>query len=634
MWNAYVERRSASLEKWFTGDQAPHPKLTLGCQPQACWTFGVKLYVRIDKAFSKMGFPCLLTTGKMALYIVENFDWYRRKAAFPPLPLLSDYKDLCPYFNLTVAEEAAQDFDLLEMTQAIFYAMVVNEALELGVVSKDLAEHLKSVCDGTCVKFGCSSTNTPLCGRNTIDRPIKEGDLDREREIGVLERGSALFFIMVFPPFLDTEEMADHVRQTFKWNLRGASCSPRPLPKEYRDLCPSFTLADAKEAARDFDIPEMIEASFYAMVVDDALELGVISRDMAGALKLALEAEGQQACPSRCAALYVSQSWSRPESAIDHEEDLGSSDVPPPASDDEASKEARSVSTSFSARGQESSSSSFHSSASRLRGGHAQKKPVPEVMVEGRSSRRLPNSQSLKTGRAPISPTPRLGYMTAIEKKSKAREMLSPFESRQATEQEIVVENKRRREEEMRRRVETQVGKAPKLASHGRKPPAVSAAPRAVGDPLVNTQGQAADFLVADSSAKYALLVNLTKSCALAPSGSAEPLKVTEQQVAITESGPPGICLGVKGRGIDPVRFSPGEANPRPPSRVLEVRKVCGQVKGQNPKLLDFIPPVTDEDDLGDEETTPLDGRAATSDGEGHEDEAHRDSNDDGDQDV
>ena len=52
------------------------------------------------------------------------------------------------------------------------------------------------------------------------------------------------------------------------------------------------------------------------------------------------------------------------------------------------------------------------------------------------------------------------------------------------------------------------------------------------------------------------------------------------------------------------------------------------EVKGRNPELVDFIPPATDEDDLSDGETTPLDGGAATSDGEGHDDAAHRDNDD------
>lgn len=43
----------------------------------------------------------------MALYVLENFEWYWREVAFPPLPLPTDYQDLCPDFDLAKVEEAA-----------------------------------------------------------------------------------------------------------------------------------------------------------------------------------------------------------------------------------------------------------------------------------------------------------------------------------------------------------------------------------------------------------------------------------------------------------------------------------------------------------------------------------------------
>ena len=89
---------------------------------------------------------------------------------------------------------------------------------------------------------------------------------------------------MAFPPFCDTKETTDHVRETFKWNLRRASHPPHPLPEDYRGLCPSFTVLDAEEAAHGFNIPKIVQGTFYAMVVNDAVELFVVSRDMAKAL--------------------------------------------------------------------------------------------------------------------------------------------------------------------------------------------------------------------------------------------------------------------------------------------------------------------------------------------------------------
>ena len=53
------------------------------------------------------------------------------------------------------------------------------------------------------------------------------------------------------------------------------------------------------------------------------------------------------------------------------------------------------------------------------------------------------------------------------------------------------------------------------------------------------------------------------------------------------------------------------------------------QAEGRDPELVDFNPPVTDEDSLANKETTPLDGEAATLDDEGDEAAVHGDSDND-----
>jgi len=39
-----------------------------------------------------------------------------------PSPLLKDFQALCPSYELVMAEEAAEDYELLELPQVIFYA--------------------------------------------------------------------------------------------------------------------------------------------------------------------------------------------------------------------------------------------------------------------------------------------------------------------------------------------------------------------------------------------------------------------------------------------------------------------------------------------------------------------------------
>ena len=64
----------------------------------------------------------------MAGYVVRHFEWDQRRVAFPSSPLPKDFQALCPSYELAVAEETAEHFELLERPQVIFYAMLLNYA--------------------------------------------------------------------------------------------------------------------------------------------------------------------------------------------------------------------------------------------------------------------------------------------------------------------------------------------------------------------------------------------------------------------------------------------------------------------------------------------------------------------------
>ncbi|KAJ8420253.1 hypothetical protein Cgig2_014907 [Carnegiea gigantea] len=217
-----------------------------------------------------MGFSCSLTTDKMVLYILGNFKWYRREVAFPPRPLPFDYEELYPNFVLAEAEDDLEEEESLGSDDQI---------------------------------------PSPMMAVRSEAWPATT--------------------------YGDTEEMTDHAMETFKWQLRRVSHPPPPLPEDYRDLCSSFTFPDAEEAVHDFNIPawhsggaaspadssrgwswaceqsgrklgsllenhhdlcpnfdllmairyahnscipDMMQAIFYAMVLNDAAELGLSSR--------------------------------------------------------------------------------------------------------------------------------------------------------------------------------------------------------------------------------------------------------------------------------------------------------------------------------------------------------------------
>ncbi|KAJ8442696.1 LOW QUALITY PROTEIN: hypothetical protein Cgig2_001789 [Carnegiea gigantea] len=81
-----------------------------------------------------MAFSRSLNTKEMAEYIIRNFQWDRRGIALPSSPLPRDFQALCPSYELAVVEEAAERFELPELHQVIFYAMLLNEADRLGVL--------------------------------------------------------------------------------------------------------------------------------------------------------------------------------------------------------------------------------------------------------------------------------------------------------------------------------------------------------------------------------------------------------------------------------------------------------------------------------------------------------------------
>ncbi|KAJ8421918.1 hypothetical protein Cgig2_021607 [Carnegiea gigantea] len=338
MWSAPVERRSAGLGNQLTLGQSAISNGHLAIKPP----FMLVVQTSLSKRHSKMGFPRLLKTDEMALYALENFEWYYRKVAFPPLPLPSNYEGLCLDFDLATIKEATRNFWLLEISQVIFLVMLLNDAVMVGILRGWLIDIMESI-----FKELRWSIFQVWVGRNRnhilqARHPATDSNQEEEENLGsgkwqrvplpsdeksrrysdhpfvepegprliggwVLASGpwalaldqrpsagnpSGLKGIMtVLAPCgeADTKEMADHVRETFKWHLRTASHPPRPLLKDYRDLCLGLTLSDAEEVACDFDIPEIVQATFYVMVVNEAMELFVVSKDMAGALKSTLK---------------------------------------------------------------------------------------------------------------------------------------------------------------------------------------------------------------------------------------------------------------------------------------------------------------------------------------------------------
>ncbi|KAJ8438389.1 hypothetical protein Cgig2_006307 [Carnegiea gigantea] len=83
---------------------------------------------REEKKKKMVHFSNFTSTEMGVEYVRETFRWLLREtSAQCPRPLPEDHLILCPRFGLGMATQYAQDSNIPEMVQTIFYAMVVNE---------------------------------------------------------------------------------------------------------------------------------------------------------------------------------------------------------------------------------------------------------------------------------------------------------------------------------------------------------------------------------------------------------------------------------------------------------------------------------------------------------------------------
>ncbi|KAJ8426858.1 hypothetical protein Cgig2_006533 [Carnegiea gigantea] len=140
--------------------------------------------------------------------------------------LPEDFHTLCPRFSLPEAEGAAADFELPEMVQATFYAMLLNEVVELGVIRGFMVEGLKLALVG--LRWSSFEGSAASAAGRCSGGPC-------------------------------TEQAAEYFRDHFRWSLRDPTDpGSRPLPSDYHILCPYFDLEVARRYAYDSHIPEMV----------------------------------------------------------------------------------------------------------------------------------------------------------------------------------------------------------------------------------------------------------------------------------------------------------------------------------------------------------------------------------------
>ena len=99
-----------------------------------------------------MVFPYFLNTKQAADHVRATFFWRWREHVRHPRLLPKDYRSLCPYFDHDVAETCTQDCHSPELTQVVFYAMVLNDAMALWVSCAFVADTLRWALE--CLNWG------------------------------------------------------------------------------------------------------------------------------------------------------------------------------------------------------------------------------------------------------------------------------------------------------------------------------------------------------------------------------------------------------------------------------------------------------------------------------------------------
>ncbi|KAJ8433988.1 hypothetical protein Cgig2_012681 [Carnegiea gigantea] len=257
----------------------------------------------------------------MVAYIIRHFTWDRHGFAFPPSPIPKDFQALCPSYELVMAEEAAEDYEIPKLPQVIFYTMLLNEAEGscMGERFESWGQPLQSFV-GTPLSCGCGCMMTvsskPGSGRGRHQRKA-QGPVNRERARRRSRRArtqpqrgrppclTMKSGVSILPEEVVQRDKREHRERSVhpfslllwhflpftmlgRWLIMRASRPPRPLPEDFHTICPRFSLPKAEGAAADFELPKMVQATFYAILLNEAVELGVVRGFMAEGLKSAL----------------------------------------------------------------------------------------------------------------------------------------------------------------------------------------------------------------------------------------------------------------------------------------------------------------------------------------------------------
>ncbi|KAJ8420554.1 hypothetical protein Cgig2_014917 [Carnegiea gigantea] len=191
-----------------------------------------------------------------------------------PKPLPSDYYSLCTRFDLQVVRRCAHDSHIPEMVP-------VDDASKLGLSRKltiDVVMWAMRKLDWGPVEAWLGDNDQRL-------QTAQASGLADSPANPVLADSPSRRRTSYFPSFCDTIQAAEYVWDNLHWSEREtSSICPNLLPWNIPAYCVEFNHIVAMQFAHATHIPKMVQAISYAMVINDAVRLRLIRREIGESL--------------------------------------------------------------------------------------------------------------------------------------------------------------------------------------------------------------------------------------------------------------------------------------------------------------------------------------------------------------
>ncbi|KAJ8430668.1 hypothetical protein Cgig2_033824 [Carnegiea gigantea] len=204
-------------------------------------------------------FPNFANTEQATEYVCDHFRWSLKDPLNPgPKPLPTDYHGLCPRLDLEVL--------------AIFYAMVIDDAAELGLshrLTMDVVMWAMQKLDWGLVEAWLGDNDQRLRRAQAAHSRDSPANL-------VLESNPSRERTSSFPSFRDTVQAVEYMQNNLRWTKRETlSLRSNLLPQNFSVYWPEFNHIFAHAT----HISQMVQAIYYAMVINDAARLRLIRRE-------------------------------------------------------------------------------------------------------------------------------------------------------------------------------------------------------------------------------------------------------------------------------------------------------------------------------------------------------------------